>query len=480
MYGNGAGVGNGQTRLPDSPPITDISASGSSASPSSGSDSPFSPENYRNYHNINPNNHPNGVLMTMQMPQNNLQNNDPMMTDQLVNQMHHRQQQQQRQILQQQQVSPQSEFLSPYPPSQSTPGSHSQVSPPAISNQRRSCGSSNGCDDCQPISYMQNVAQSYDPRMDMYSTNSANDMGVENIQRQQAGQKRRRMVPDVPAAAGNLPNVKCELNGNSGAKTAGQKFGSQQNGNTRSYPATPLLNKASMIMMSRDCRELLNLHRLCQKLADKGFNYSLQDNCFVNQKKNHFQITASISRNANSEPPYFVRLPNGELQPISEFMLAFCGVKHEMPSSEIQIRQSQTDRKPVPHEAVRFPVDHSMRTKQTKRRQAEPEQRFFLLVVKLLVNTPIGPVLVQAYQSDRVIVRASNPGQFTEPESDVSWQRANGNVLTFSGQVAIGTDKPIQDAQLTVLGNVVTSGQITRPLTVVSRKTLLTWIPEMP
>lgn len=54
-YG-GNGLGNGangpNTRLPDSPPITDISAStGSSASPSSGSDSPFSPDAYRNYHN---------------------------------------------------------------------------------------------------------------------------------------------------------------------------------------------------------------------------------------------------------------------------------------------------------------------------------------------------------------------------------------------------------------------------------------------
>jgi hypothetical protein len=26
-------------------------------------------------------------------------------------------------------------------------------------------------------------------------------------------------------------------------------------------------------------------------VADKGFNYSAQDNCFVNQKKNHFQVT---------------------------------------------------------------------------------------------------------------------------------------------------------------------------------------------
>lgn len=25
-------------------------------------------------------------------------------------------------------------------------------------------------------------------------------------------------------------------------------------------------------------------------VADKGFNYSTMDNCFVNQKKNHFQV----------------------------------------------------------------------------------------------------------------------------------------------------------------------------------------------
>lgn len=38
--------GNVNTRLPDSPPITDISAGGSSASPSTTSDSPYSPDQY--------------------------------------------------------------------------------------------------------------------------------------------------------------------------------------------------------------------------------------------------------------------------------------------------------------------------------------------------------------------------------------------------------------------------------------------------
>ena len=37
---------NGNTRLPDSPPITDISGGGSSSSPSTTSDSPYSPDQY--------------------------------------------------------------------------------------------------------------------------------------------------------------------------------------------------------------------------------------------------------------------------------------------------------------------------------------------------------------------------------------------------------------------------------------------------
>uniref|UniRef100_A0A0K0DPT9 TORC_N domain-containing protein n=1 Tax=Angiostrongylus cantonensis TaxID=6313 RepID=A0A0K0DPT9_ANGCA len=37
------------TRLPESPPITDISGAGSSGSPESNSDAPYSPENYPNY-----------------------------------------------------------------------------------------------------------------------------------------------------------------------------------------------------------------------------------------------------------------------------------------------------------------------------------------------------------------------------------------------------------------------------------------------
>uniref|UniRef100_A0A1I8BDD2 Peptidase S74 domain-containing protein n=1 Tax=Meloidogyne hapla TaxID=6305 RepID=A0A1I8BDD2_MELHA len=239
-------------------------------------------------------------------------------------------------------------------------------------------------------------------------------------------------------------------------------------------------------------------------VADKGFNFSPSDNCFVNQKKNHFQITVNIGvnpmANANSPQmgngqqtvqhqfaPHYVRTElHGRvvLLPIAEkkFYLSFCGVKSDMQTYEIPIKQSQTDRKPIDHLPVCFTIDGTQDSvKQTvprlhfsettmnnhrKNGKPNPEQKFFLLVMKLSVETAIGDetrkVLVQSFHSDRVIVRASNPGQFEQPESDQSWKNQNG-ALTFSGPVCIGSDKPIGDAQLTVHGNIAASGQITRP-----------------
>lgn len=56
-------------------------------------------------------------------------------------------------------------------------------------------------------------------------------------------------------------------------------------------------------------------------------------------------------------PPKFVRVPNengtATLKPISEFQLDFFGVKAELLSSYVPIKQSQTDRKPICYEAVK-------------------------------------------------------------------------------------------------------------------------------
>ncbi|KAE9551674.1 hypothetical protein FO519_005114 [Halicephalobus sp. NKZ332] len=58
--------------------------------------------------------------------------------------------------------------------------------------------------------------------------------------------------------------------------------------------------------------------------------------------------------------------------------------------------------------------------------------------------------------------QASNPAQFEQPDSEATWQR-NGPVLSYTGPVAIGTEKQIDNAQLSVLGNIVSTGTHTRP-----------------
>lgn len=60
-------------------------------------------------------------------------------------------------------------------------------------------------------------------------------------------------------------------------------------------------------------------------VADKGFNYSSSDNCFVNQKKNHFQITVNIAVNPNAAgSPISQTSPqqitmNGKINPTNSF-----------------------------------------------------------------------------------------------------------------------------------------------------------------
>ncbi|KAI6233671.1 Myelin regulatory factor [Aphelenchoides fujianensis] len=447
VYSNGA-----NSRLPDSPPITDISAGNSSGSPSS-SDSPYSPEHYANYPMGNGQHmqQGNGMILNMNIPDG--------IHPQMVN----------GRGLHQTQVSPGSDFLSPYPAQ--TPAS--QVSPPVMNGR-------------QGYLVSGQVPQGYPMELFTMVGDEMAELPMEYAP--SVGGKRRRM-PDGSAALvkheGAMPQpaatpIPSGYSVHSGDSLAHSPLdGSLDDFDDCNQQRTIKFSAFDPHLWSTlyDERQQELSALKVNVVADKGFNFSSSDNCFVNQKKNHFQITVLIKA-TNENQPVYVNTPDSGLQRVNSFKLAFCGAKSEMTSSEIQIRQSQTDRKPIPHDPVQLNIAPLKLTKITvprlhfsettmnnhrKNGRPNPDQKFFYLVVKLLAETAEGMTLIQAYASDKVIVRASNPGQFEPPENEVSWQKSAGNTLHYAGPVAIGTEKPINDAQLTVLGNIVSTGQHTRP-----------------
>ena len=58
--------------------------------------------------------------------------------------------------------------------------------------------------------------------------------------------------------------------------------------------------------------------------ADKGFIFSLFDDSFVCQKKNHFQLTIHVDIQQN---PSFVLLPSVGVKRVNAYYLHFYGVK---------------------------------------------------------------------------------------------------------------------------------------------------------
>ncbi|KAK6765577.1 hypothetical protein RB195_025471 [Necator americanus] len=425
------------TRLPDSPPITDISGAGSSGSPESNSDAPYSPENYPNYVGIHGNLSNNGGLI-LGVP--------GIMTHELHQPSHG--------PVTHPMASPQNAcFMSPYPPSQPTPGSLPQVSPP-VSNVRH---------DTQQ--YIVNNG---------YSAGLFNILNVSSegsINSQEAPRKRPRhdsQLLDPPKFLPNFPGV-----GQAPVAASPIDCNYQDENFSQQVIKFSTFQEDQWSSLYDINHQQLTKLKICV-VADKGFNYSNSDGCFVNQKKNHFQISVNIEAN-DENPPKFVKV-DGVMHPIKAIKLAFCGVKAEMLSSEIQIKQSQTDRKPIPHDPVilnihareitkvtvpRLHFSETTLNNQRKNNRPNPDQKYFLLVVRLLACIENGPpALIQAQQSEKVIVRATNPGSFEPPESDVQWYR-NGGTLVCHGPVAIGTDRTA--AKLTVDGDIYITGQMTRP-----------------
>ncbi|XP_033489853.2 myelin regulatory factor isoform X6 [Epinephelus lanceolatus] len=206
--------------------------------------------------------------------------------------------------------------------------------------------------------------------------------------------------------------------------------------------------------------------------ADKGFNFSLADDAFVCQKKNHFQVTVYIGM--LGEPKY-IKTSEG-LQPIDCFYLKLNGVKVEAMNQSISVEQSQSDRSKRPFKPVLVTLPSEQVTKVTvgrlhfsettannmrKKGKPNPDQRYFMLVVALHAQSHSQSYTVAAQASERIIVRASNPGQF-ESDNEVLWQRGQlPDSVYHHGRVGINTDRP--DEALVVHGNLKVMGSLVHP-----------------
>ncbi|XP_054633354.1 myelin regulatory factor isoform X4 [Dunckerocampus dactyliophorus] len=214
--------------------------------------------------------------------------------------------------------------------------------------------------------------------------------------------------------------------------------------------------------------------------ADKGFNFSLADDAFVCQKKNHFQVTVYVGMLGD---PKYVKTSEG-LQPIDCFYLKLNGVKDckvEAMNQSISVEQSQSDRSKRPFKPVLVTLPPEQVTKVTvgrlhfsettannmrKKGKPNPDQRYFMLVVALHAQSHSQSYTVAAHVSERIIVRvtsshASNPGQF-ESDNEVLWQRGQlPDSVYHHGRVGVNTDRP--DEALVVHGNVKVMGSLVHP-----------------
>ncbi|XP_033824438.1 myelin regulatory factor isoform X2 [Periophthalmus magnuspinnatus] len=219
-----------------------------------------------------------------------------------------------------------------------------------------------------------------------------------------------------------------------------------------------------------DCKELpMPTYRVD---ADKGFNFSLADDAFVCQKKNHFQVTVYIGMLGD---PKYIKTQEG-LQPIECFYLKLNGVKVEAMNQSISVEQSQSDRSKRPFKPVLVTLPPEQVTKVTvgrlhfsettannmrKKGKPNPDQRYFMLVVALHAQALSQSYTVAAHVSERIIVRASNPGQF-ESDSEVLWQRGQvPDSVYHHGRVGINTDRP--DEALVIHGNMKVMGSLVHP-----------------
>ncbi|XP_046841087.1 myelin regulatory factor-like [Xenia sp. Carnegie-2017] len=204
------------------------------------------------------------------------------------------------------------------------------------------------------------------------------------------------------------------------------------------------------------------LHVTC----DKGLTFSPAESVFICQKKNHFQISLNLEMVIGNSTLVKV---NDALETVNFVKIHLYAIKAEAPQKRITMEQSSADRSKRPYVPVRLPNGSPLKTltigrlhfsettsnNMRKKGKINPDQRYFQLVVDIRAYTNEGNYCICRQVSERVIVRASNPGQF---ENDVAlWCKDKSSESVYRmGYVGINTDKP--DQPLTVNGNIKSTG----------------------
>ena len=148
----------------------------------------------------------------------------------------------------------------------------------------------------------------------------------------------------------------------------------------------------------------------------------------------------------------------------------------ESPAQLIKVEQSQSDRSKKPFHPVQIELHPEQTSKTTvgrmhfsettsnnmrKKGKPNPDQRYFNLVVTLCAHVGDTTYQLVSQASEKIIVRASNPGQF-ENDMELSWQKGSTPESIFhAGRVGINTERP--DESLVIHGNIKVTGHIIQP-----------------
>eukprot|EP00041_Stephanoeca_diplocostata_P024651 m.631042 g.631042 ORF g.631042 m.631042 type:complete len:523 (-) comp22570_c0_seq1:395-1963(-) len=228
-------------------------------------------------------------------------------------------------------------------------------------------------------------------------------------------------------------------------------------------------------VFDEDMNEIQTFHLHCD--VDKGFKSSPENNGYICQKKNHFQVSIVLS---TPKKVGYVSTESGMLK-VKELVLDLHGVKFEDTSYHIQLEQSMSDRSKqafgsvaldqsqitaensnIKTKVCRLHFTETTANNMRKRGKPNPEQKYFCLVVEVRAKVSEKLSFVVASRiSDQIIVRASNPGQF-EMQPTVQWSQGMApNSVFHMGMVGINNDCP--DEALCLNGNLAMTGTLMQP-----------------